>query len=215
MNPKLSFFSALHIFAFLLLAIFLIFSIIDVSYAQKVVNLVSNPDFTQAGNSAILGWAGKSCQNDFKCIVNSTTGWNDNTSFQLSTATNNKKWSSISGNPISVTPGSDYDFSAHLKLNKFATQSHIKVEGYDQISTKWNQIVQCPSGTNGPLQWKEFSCKITIPTGISQIRPVLNAGWSSQPGKEAVSLFDAISFTKAVAGENNYIAGFIPSASSP
>jgi hypothetical protein len=57
-------------------------------------------------------------------------------------------------------------------------------------SNRWNPFkMQCPSGTNGPLEWHEYSCAITIPNGITKIRPILNAGWSSQPGKEAITLF--------------------------
>jgi hypothetical protein len=59
-----------------------------------------------------------------------------------------------------------------------------------------NQIAQCPSGTNGPSEWKEYKCNITtIPKDTSKITPVLSAGWSSQQGKQAVTLFDAMYFS--------------------
>jgi hypothetical protein len=203
--------------AFSLLATMLLFSMINMSYAQSIANLVSNPNFTPPGR-IIIGWADqfKNCQTTFKCVINSTTGWKDSTSLQLSTGTANKTvWSSIDGNGINVKPHENYNIVTHMKLNKFATQSHVVVEGFNQTSKKWDQITQCPSGTNGPLAWKEFSCKITIPTGISQIRPVLRAGSTSLPGKEAVTLFDSISISKAAPGASNSTSGLAPSAASP
>ena len=129
----------------------------------------------------------------FHCTPNFTTGWKDNTSFQLSTDTTKKNtWSYISGKEINVNPGEKYQLVTHMKLNQFATQSHIVIEGHNQTSKKWNQIVQCPSGTNGPLQWHEFRCTITIPASTGKIRPILNAGWSSQGGKQAVTYFDGV-----------------------
>jgi hypothetical protein len=155
------------------------------------------------------------CDHDFKCTSSLTTGWNNSTSLQVSTKINkNNTWSSISGKEINVKPNENYDFVTHIKLNEFATGSHIKLEGYNTTSNKWTSLkTQCPVGTKGPLEWQEFSCNITIPNGITKIRPILNAGWSSQPGKEAVTLFDDISIINAIGGKGRgFIAGFIPSA---
>jgi Dolichyl-phosphate-mannose-protein mannosyltransferase len=143
----------------------------------------------------------RSCDDVFKCALNVTTAWKENnnnddynkTSFQLSTNTTDKNtWSWIYGNEINVNPAEQYEFITHMKLNEYTSQSHIVVEGYNNKTKQWDQITQCPSGTNGPLEWHEYSCEITIPKDIVKIRPILNAGWSSQPGKQAVTLFDAI-----------------------
>jgi hypothetical protein len=205
--------SVLVFFILLPLVTILVFSP-AISYAQSAGNRVSNPNFSQTSGSGLAGWTDefKNCQTVFKCTENSTTGWNDNTSLQLSTHTTNKNtWSAIAGKEINVRPNENYDITTHMKLNKFATQSHIVIQGFDKTSNKWNPITQCPSGINGPLQWQEFSCEITIPTTVSKIRPILNAGWSSQAGVQAITFFDAISIVKAV-GESGLIAGFIPSA---
>jgi Alginate lyase len=150
----------------------------------------------------------RNCDHDFKCTTNLTTGWNNNTSLQVSTKinkSNNNTWSSISGKEINVKPNENYDFVTHMKLNEFATESHIKLEGYNITSNKWSSLkTQCPAGTKGPLEWREFSCNITIPNGITKIRPILNAGWSSQPGKEAVTLFDDISLKKIYSNRTSY-----------
>jgi glucose/arabinose dehydrogenase len=141
----------------------------------------------------------QNCKHLFRCIINSTTGWrnsNDNSTLQISTnTTTNRAWSWIYGKDTSVFHGEQYELVTHMKLNDFVIGSHIALEGYNNKTNQWdevNQITQCPSGTPGPLQWREFVCPITIPVNITKIRPVLNAGWSSQPGKEAVTLFDAI-----------------------
>src|SRR5918911_1697661 len=136
------------------------------------------------------------CDHDFKCTSN----------LQVSTKINkNNTWSSISGKEINVKPNENYDFITHMKLNEFATESHIKLEGYNQTSNKWSSLkTQCPAGTKGPLEWQEFSCNITIPNDITKIRPILNAGWSSQPGKEAVTLFDDITLKKKYPNRPSY-----------
>src|SRR5437867_4827789 len=137
------------------------------------------------------------CDTIFKCTADFSTGWKDKTSFQISTTNNtNQTWSSIYGQGIDVKPGERYQLVTHMKLNKWATQSHIALEGFNESSKIWYQISQCPSGINGPLKWGEFSCFITIPDNITKIRPVLNAGWSSQLGKEASTWFDLLYMIK-------------------
>jgi hypothetical protein len=79
-----------------------------------------------------------------------------------------------------------------MKLNQWTTQSHIPLEAFSESSQKWYQIVQCPSGINGPLEWNEFDCKIKTSQNISKIYQKLNAGWSSCEGEKAVTSFDAV-----------------------
>jgi aldose sugar dehydrogenase len=145
------------------------------------------------------------CKMVFECTVNSTNGWqNRKTSFQVSTSsTNNDTWSYVGGKEIDVKPNVKYGIVTHMKLNEFAIQSHVAIEGYDETSMKWDQISQCPTGINGYLEWYEFSCVLTVPKGITKIRPILNAGWSSQPGKEAMTLFDAIHIEQIAASTSN------------
>lgn len=138
------------------------------------------------------------CVNRYKCAINYTSGWKDNTSLQISTTNNSEhNWSNIFGKPIVVNRDEQYVFTTHEKLNKYAVGTHILLEGYNQTWGQWYQLAQCPSGLiNGPLNWSAFSCGITIPEKIAKIRPVMNAGWSSQRDQEAVSMFDAFSLEK-------------------
>jgi hypothetical protein len=66
------------------------------------------------------------------------------------------------------------------------------VEGLNDSTGEWYQIKQCPSGINGPIEWKVFDCNVIIPTNTTAIVLTLNAGWSSEPNKNAVTTFDAI-----------------------
>ena len=124
---------------------------------------------------------------------------NTNNFFQISTiTTSNRIWSYIPGKEINVKPNQSYDILTHMKLNQFATQSHIAIEGYNETLKKWSQITQCPAGINGPLEWQEYRCWIrSIPQDTIKIRPILNAGWSSQPKQQAVTLFDDVEITEA------------------
>jgi glucose/arabinose dehydrogenase len=169
---------------------------------------ISNPEFiflsNRSGNiiyglPSYWNYSNGNCEkNNFKCAANSTSGWKVKAnSFQISTNTtsNNKKWSFIYGSEINVNPGDLYAFVTHMKLNEFVRGSHVVMEGYNQTSEKWYQIMQCPTGTDGPLEWRGFSCVLTIPAHTAKIRPILNAGWSAEKGKEAITLFGPIYLT--------------------
>src|SRR5919202_4910356 len=151
---------------------------------------VSNSTFDPKQVNSTFFWIDPfgNCDHDFKCT----------NSLQVSTKINkNNTWSSISGKEINVKPNENYDFITHMKLNEFATESHIKLEGYNQTSNKWSSLkTQCPAGTKGPLEWHEYSCVLTVPKGIIKIRPILNAGWSSQPSKAAITLFGNMRVSK-------------------
>lgn len=165
-----------------------------------------NPEFILIDNqSGIIAYAlpsfledsSKSCVRNFICRANLTTGWQDNTSLQVSTKPPhniNGTWSSIYGNEIDVTPNGKYELLTHMKLNDVATNSHIGIKGFNETSKMWlkNQIKQCPAGVNGSLEWHQFSCEVTIPDNTTKIRPVLNAGWSSVENEQAVTFFDDI-----------------------
>lgn len=134
-----------------------------------------------------------SCNTSFKCTTNNTTGWKSKNSFQLTTFNNtNNTWSSIQSTPMNVNPGDKFQLVNHMKLNPWATQSHVVLEGYNETSKQWYGLTHCPSGINGPMEWREFSCNITIPDSTTKIREVLKAGWSSKPNREATTWFDSI-----------------------
>jgi hypothetical protein len=159
-------------------------------------DVLLNPDFTLFNNVSKFpsSWndSMNSCKGVFSCMVDTRDGFNDKVSFMLSTKNNNVLWSWVRDNQIDVQPNQRYELVTHMKLNDWATQSHIVLEGFNQTSKSWYQIVQCPSGINGPLQWEGYICEITIPNNTTQIRPVLNAGGASEPNKDAVTWFDAI-----------------------
>jgi glucose/arabinose dehydrogenase len=169
-------------------------------------SLYSNPRFVLFDNKSGMVSSGlrsfwndpdKSCNTNFECMANFSTGWKDKSSFQISTTNNtNNTWSWIYGQPIDVKPKEKYQLVTHMKLNQWTTASHIPFEGFNKTSNKWDQISQCPSGTSGPLEWQEFSCVIEIPENTTKIRPALNAGWSTQLGKEAITLFDSLYMVK-------------------
>jgi hypothetical protein len=97
----------------------------------------------------------------------------------------------------------NYDFPIHsISASKTIKEQQAKIEKISlvaflnkdqrQSSQKWYQIVQCPSGINGPLEWKEFDCKIKILQNNTKIHLTLNAGWSSRQDEKAVTSFDAV-----------------------
>jgi hypothetical protein len=204
-------------------SIFLLTISLDLVYGEKNQNVLGskNVENTTGGNEAILDFVGdpffvlvnktsnlpkywddvyNSCVDPFTCELNNKDGWLDNIdnmSFQLSTANStNNTWSWIYGQANPVKPHEKYELLSHMKMNESARQSHIVLEGFNESSKEWYEVRQCPIGTNGPLEWKEFDCTIPIPENTTKIRPVLNAGWSSRENATAVTLFDAIHLYK-------------------
>jgi glucose/arabinose dehydrogenase len=155
------------------------------------------------GLRSFWGYENLSCNPSFRCLSNSSTGWKSDKSFQVSTSNNtNTTWSWIRGMGIEVEPNQRYELITHMKLNKWATESHIVLEGFNETSKQWYQITQCPSGTVGPLEWHQFSCEVTIPEATSKIRPLLNAGWSTLENEEAVTFFDDVSMIQLTDGNS-------------
>jgi len=173
-------------------------------------NLVANSNFALANNDTKLPlyWNDSlnNCGQTFTCKINVTSGWNDKLSYQFSTKSphnNTGSWSSIYGQEIMVEPFKSYKLLTHMKMNKYALFSHVLLEGFNEHSGKWYQIEQCPAGIEGRLQWKQFNCIVTIPENTTKIRPVLNAGWSSQP-KVARTWFDELSFNELTNQTRSY-----------
>jgi glucose/arabinose dehydrogenase len=170
-------------------------------------NFYSNPPFVFFDNQSGminfgLGsfWKDQSlsCAKNFECVTDFSTGWNDTTSFRVSTTSNNVNHTRalFYGKSLEVTPQKQYQFVSHMKLNKWASQSQVVLEGFDQGTGQWDIIKECPSGVNGPIEWKEYNCYLIIPENTTKVRPVLNAGWSSKEGEDGVTWFDTIYLIK-------------------
>lgn len=157
-------------------------------------------DESSLRNSSLISFwkdPNNSCSSTFKCVKNFTTGWNDTTSIQISTASTDKNnWSSIFGREASVVPNERYELITHLKHNPWSIHSHVKLQAFNETSRTWYQIEKCPQATNSSLEWSEYKCIITVEPNVTKVRAVLNAGWSSQEGREAVTWFDSLYMLK-------------------
>jgi hypothetical protein len=177
--------------------------ILNSTLNQNAPNLIANSDFSIIDNKSGLPlyWNDslERCDRYYSCKVNNTDGWDDKQSFRFSTKNPHNHsgiWSSTYGQQIEVKPNEHYELILHMKLNKRATQSHVALEGFNETSKHWYQIVQCPAGLSGPMDWREFNCTITIPENTTKMRSVLNAGWSPEPKKLSRTWFDDLSLTK-------------------
>ena len=204
--------SLLCIFLFMLVIIIIFYPLHASSTEQPTYNEIpknnddqednyNQSDVITFGLSSFRTDLIKSCHTNFNCTANFTTGWKDDTSIQVSTNNTNKK-SNIVGEEVDVKAKESFHLVVHMKLNQWATNSQVMLEGFNETSKDWYKIERCPGTTSGPKEWKEFSCLITIPENTTKIRPVLLAGWSSQPEKEAITWFDSIYMIKL----NRFIA---------
>jgi hypothetical protein len=185
-------------------------TILNSTLNQKAPNLIANSDFSTVDNKSGLPlyWNDslKRCERAFICKINGTDTWDGKNSFQFFTKYPHNIsdiWSSTYGQQIEVKPNERYELIIHMKLNKWATQSHVALEGFNETSKQWYQITKCPANLNGPIRWEQFSCVITIPENTTNVRPVLNAGWSPEIKKASKTWFDALSLTK-LENENEF-----------
>jgi hypothetical protein len=143
------------------------------------------------------------CETKIECSRDSTTGFNDNSSVKISSPLTYEgkcvqdtlpcSFTWIYGSEIpDIKPGAIYNVTTHMKLNEYAIGSHITFQGFNETSKKWINVGQCPRGTNGPLEWKAFSCQVVISENVNKIRPILFNGWSSSPTNSGITWYDDI-----------------------
>ena len=117
--------------------------------------------------------------------------------FNISTTNSgSNNWSSIYGKEFKVNSDNQYTVISYLGVNSFAVQSHIIIEGYNNNTQEWEQVIQCPEGMDGPIEMQRFVCNIEINSNITKFRPVYQAGWSSEEGKQAITYFGKIFMVK-------------------
>jgi len=116
-----------------------------------------------------------SSQDNFN-IKNDLESYNGNFSLLVNTTNvEGSSWSWIILDPIEVQENNRYNLITHMKYEN-VKQSHIVIEGYNNLQNKWIQIDQIPSGKDGTSNWSEFRYDLVIPTDITKIRVILNAG---------------------------------------
>ena len=139
---------------------------------EKIIRLDNESSLRNSSVFSFWNDIHNSCKNNFKCIANFSTGWDDNSSIQISTNKSNEyTWSSLAGKEVSVKPNERYDFITHLKHNIWSTQSHVTLEGFNSTSNNWYQIEKCPPAVNQSLGWNGYKCVITVEPNITKIRP--------------------------------------------
>jgi hypothetical protein len=169
---------------------------VSTGYLNRSIPVGNQSELEQV---ALSTWSDpySSCNTIFRCNANLSTGWNDKTSIQFSTYNTNQTASHIIGRDVEVKQNESYHLVIHMKLNAWATFSHVVFEGFNGTTKRWYSIDDCPTYVlNGPLEWQEFSCGFTIEGNTTKVRPVLAAGWSSQLNREATTWFDSMNLIK-------------------
>jgi aldose sugar dehydrogenase len=122
--------------------------------------------------------------------------------FNISTANSDpNNWNSIYGNEFEVNSNDQHSVISYLGVNSFAVQSHIVIEGYNNNTQEWEQVIQCPEGIDGPIELQRFVCNIEIDSTITKFRPVFKSGWSSEEEKEAITYFGKFFIVKVPEGD--------------
>lgn len=145
-------------------------------------------------------WNYDSCKGGgYRCLVDSAADMNDNSSLLISTnSSKNDSWSWINGKEVNVVPGDTYTISSRMKVNEYGRESHVILKAFNETSRSWFHLDYCPRGTKGPIDWTVYECRITIPYSVKIVTPVLNAGWSSFEGNDAMTWFDDLSIVNII-----------------
>jgi len=115
--------------------------------------------------------------------------------------TSSGRWSWLAGKEIGVSKNEFYQITTHVKAQNVA-QSHIVIEGFNETSESWQQILQSPNGLDGTFEWREFSKLLAIPQGVTKIRFIVNAGWVGDTANGiATTWFDDIRITRILGNE--------------
>jgi hypothetical protein len=40
-----------------------------------------------------------------------------------------------------------------MELGYTVNQSHISIDGFNETSKRWEELITCPNGINGPTEW--------------------------------------------------------------
>lgn len=161
-------------------------SIFTEGIEPKQRNLIKEWDFETGLNEM------EYCSEGYTIALSPDNAYKGNKNIKVTTNKTDKLWSWIIGSSISVKPGNLYQIITHIKYEN-TKQTHIPIEGYNNISGKWMQLSQLPHGSDGSSEWEEHKSTFLIPNNIIKIRIVLNAGWVENPKLgEAITWFDDI-----------------------
>jgi glucose/arabinose dehydrogenase len=134
------------------------------------------------------------CMKEFACTVDfiNKTDAVPNKILITTTSQTSGNGSKIVGKEYGVIPENEYNLTVSMKLNQYASNSIIKIEGYNNESKWWEPLGNCTNNLTGPFNWTRFDCTFDIPSDISKVRPIINAGYSNGTALEAVSHFTNI-----------------------
>jgi hypothetical protein len=122
---------------------------------QKNNNIIIDPSFAILNNKTKLPlyWNDtlNRCTKTFICGIVTTDGWDDRFSLHLSTKnTIDNIWSSIYGQQLNVKPKERYELISHMKLNKWAKQSHVALEGLNETANATGTTMTQPGNVVSP-----------------------------------------------------------------
>ncbi len=162
----------------------------NISISAPAANLIRNPSFEEWNGQMPDGWAQVGGKIN---ISQSEEAYSGNYGLQIETSINNSNvWNFIYSEPVDVKSGISYIVLTHLKYQN-VNGTHIKIEGYNRSSGKWNLLAFMPRGRSGDSSdWETYSKIIEAPQGITKARVAIGIGkmLDSQTGTGLVNVDD-------------------------
>jgi hypothetical protein len=161
-----------------------------VNATGRAVNATANATGTAVEKAKdVLSTAANATANATQTGIEQAKNIMANVTNNVSNATANATGTTITQPGNVVSPANETANATGTTI----TQPGNVVSAANETSKTWDQFARCPDGIDGPMEWQEFRCTVTVPENVTKIRPVLNAGWSSTSGEVAQTSFDAIS----------------------
>jgi hypothetical protein len=158
--------------------------------------------FSLEGENISLEFLSSETREAFNVKIDPITKHQGNYSLKITTNMTFDWWCSwLAGSEIFVRKNELYQIISHVKADN-VLQSHIVIEGFNETSMSWQQILQSPNGLDGTFEWRRFSRFFAIPQNITKIRVIFNAGCVKDATKgNATTWFDDIRITKILGDE--------------
>jgi len=112
-------------------------------------------------------------------------------SVKLSTdSTDPKTWSRITCEPFPIRPNSFYEAKIDIRYQN-VDNAQVRIVGYNTSTEAWEFLTYLVTGIKGTKNWTEYNTTFYLPSDITQLYFVLNAGPALNPNSgNATTWFD-------------------------
>ena len=155
-------------------------------------------------NNAPVNWS--SPRSQFSASLDSLNKTDGEYSLMITTnSTELFTYSRVINEEIILESNNHYEARIDVRTENM-NNSNVKIMGYNETSTMWEDVANIVRGLKGTWNWREYTHSFFVPENISQVRVILDTGWvqNSTEGN-ATSWFDNFKIFNITEVKNNEI----------